>query len=567
MTETPNITLALYAQTDVGMVRQGNEDNFLILDLSTGTSWIAREEENPALLTYGQGYYGALLAVSDGMGGALAGEVASRMAVETVRDRMLQLQAHDTYGRLTFAERMRLAIEEANLIINDEGTSNPECRGMGATFTSVGVMGDRLYFGQVGDSRAYLVRGNRIIRVTRDQSLVQQLIDMGQLTEDQAENHQYSNVILQALGANNHVDVVVNTLPLRLYDTLLLCSDGLTRKIQTEELADIIQEAPDLKAACAELVRLANERGGEDNITVIVAQFSGAGLRAEVGGEELAPAAVPRPPDTPEMVDLGGEPATTRRIDGAAERTEPQIPRPGAPAATGRRGPTTAVFGRDELDPPETPEPTGRDGPRRTGELPEKPVWDAAGPGGTSAAPAITTPDVFPQPGGTTDTGPAGNPAGQEVPQPGARTDGRIALTPMKLGVILVFLGLLVTGLIVTRGYFQQSKQDFEQSERGLSERRDTLKSDLAQRRSSLEGFHTKISQSIDARKEPLNKTLGEAEEELRRADSLLAENKFEEVKTTIKKIDDLLWQLEQGIKKLTTFLPFRQSEDPTSVL
>src|SRR6266545_4221377 len=112
MAELPTINLALYAQTDVGMVRSGNEDNFLILDLSTAKSWTASEEEHDSLLTFNQGYYGSLLAVSDGMGGALAGEVASRMAVETVRDRMLQLQAHPVYGKLAFHERLRLAVEE-----------------------------------------------------------------------------------------------------------------------------------------------------------------------------------------------------------------------------------------------------------------------------------------------------------------------------------------------------------------------------------------------------------------------------------------------------------------------
>src|SRR5512145_3515369 len=135
MAELPTINLALYAQTDVGMVRSGNEDNFLILDLSTGRSWTASEEERSDLLTYAQGYYGSLLAVSDGMGGALAGEVASRMAVETVRDQMLRLQAHGHYAKMPFHERLRLAIEDANVLINREGMSNPEHKGLGATFT------------------------------------------------------------------------------------------------------------------------------------------------------------------------------------------------------------------------------------------------------------------------------------------------------------------------------------------------------------------------------------------------------------------------------------------------
>src|SRR5262252_6136015 len=125
MADNPVVNLALYAQTDVGKVRTGNEDNFLILDLTTGRSWTAHDPEQHELLTYAQGYYGSLLAVSDGMGGALAGEVASRMAVDTVRDRMLQLQAHQKYATLAIAERMRLSIEEANATINRESLANP----------------------------------------------------------------------------------------------------------------------------------------------------------------------------------------------------------------------------------------------------------------------------------------------------------------------------------------------------------------------------------------------------------------------------------------------------------
>ncbi|HEX9004674.1 MAG TPA: protein phosphatase 2C domain-containing protein, partial [Blastocatellia bacterium] len=236
----PTINLALYAQTDVGMVRSGNEDNFLILDLSSGRSWTANEEEPQDLLTYTQGYYGTLLAVSDGMGGALAGEVASRIAVETVRDRMLQLQAHEVYGRMPFSERLRLAVEEANSIIHTDGQTNQAHRGLGATFTAVATHGNHVYFAQVGDSRAHLIRQGRIYRVTKDQSLVQQLIDAGQITEEEAETHSYRNVILQALGAHNNVNVEVNAVPLCQLDTLVICSDGLSGKMHADEIARIV---------------------------------------------------------------------------------------------------------------------------------------------------------------------------------------------------------------------------------------------------------------------------------------------------------------------------------------
>lgn len=321
MADLPTINLALYAQTDVGMVRSGNEDNFLILDLSSGRSWTANEEEPQDLLTYTQGYYGTLLAVSDGMGGALAGEVASRIAVETVRDRMLQLQAHEVYGKMPFPERLRLAVEEANLIIHTDGQTNQAHRGLGATFTAVATHGNHVYFAQVGDSRAHLIRQGKIHRVTKDQSLVQQLIDAGQITEEEAETHSYRNVILQALGAHNNVNVEVNAVPLCQLDTLVLCSDGLSGKMHSDEIAHIVNEAADFKSACQSLINLANERGGEDNITVVVAQFSGSGLPLP-DGDAIAPKSLARSPDTPTEINWTTG-AKTDPLDGSAGTAQP----------------------------------------------------------------------------------------------------------------------------------------------------------------------------------------------------------------------------------------------------
>src|SRR5215510_1041412 len=385
MAELPTINLALYAQTDVGMVRSGNEDNFLILDLSTGRSWTASEEEPPDLLTYAQGYYGSLLAVSDGMGGALAGEVASRMAVETVRDRMLQLQAHEVYSRLPFHERLRLSIEEANILINGESQTNPAHKGLGATFTAVATLGGQVFFGQVGDSRAYLIRGDKIYRITKDQSLVQQLIDAGQITEEEAETHSYRNVILQALGAHSNVNVEVNSLPLCNMDTLVICSDGLSGKVHQEEIARIIHESSDFKSACQRMIDLANERGGEDNITVVVAQYSGSGLGLPKN-EGIEPQILARAPDTPTEINweiraaadsalaptdlliaptdpvgdfpagagvratepLPTPPAHSKPFTAKAQRSTTELSRSGE--LSERRGPITAVFAPEDFD-------------------------------------------------------------------------------------------------------------------------------------------------------------------------------------------------------------------------
>jgi serine/threonine protein phosphatase PrpC len=419
MSDHPTINVALYAQTDVGMVRSGNEDNFLILDLSTGTSWSAGDEEPNELLTYQQGYYGTLLAVSDGMGGALAGEVASRLAVETVRDRMLQLQAHPHYGKLPFYERLRLAIEEANILIHADGLGNPAHKGLGATFTGVAIHANNAYFAQVGDSRAYLIRQGRIARITKDQSLVQQLIDAGQITEEEAETHSYRNVILQALGAHINVNVEVNTLAVCQLDTLVLCSDGLSGKMHAEEILTVVNEASDFKTACQNLIALANQRGGEDNITVIIAQFSGSGA-LQPDGDSIEPQGIARSPDTPTelnwslgaptdqltnpladplgVTDPTGEAAVSSASTGSltAPKTEPlsSAPIPPPPTTsplrqrteslkrtndlTDRRGPITSVF---EI-------PAFEDEPAPAPEIGAKPHTDSAPPGTAKAASA-----------------------------------------------------------------------------------------------------------------------------------------------------------------------------------
>lgn len=422
MAEVPTINLALYAQTDVGMVRSGNEDNFLILDLTSGKSWTASEEEPQELLTYPQGYYGSLLAVSDGMGGALAGEVASRMAVETVRDRMLQLQAHEVYGQIPFEERLRLAIEEANLLINDDGQSNPAHKGLGATFTGVATFGTKLFFAQVGDSRAYLIRQGRIHRITKDQSLVQQMIDLGHITEEEAETHSYRNVILQALGANYLVNVEINCLNLCQLDTLVLCSDGLSGKIHQDEILTIVQEATDFKSACQSLINLANERGGEDNITAIIAQFSGSSLPVPKD-DTIEPQSLARSPDTPTEINwsIGAKTDPLSQAAAGAEsinsRDTDLLPPPPTqstpftaklmkeikePARTNdlsdRRGPITSVFAASDFEDPVEAAPAGVPFEKRTTQ-PLASEESAASPAdAVSVRPDASAPRQAPQP-------------------------------------------------------------------------------------------------------------------------------------------------------------------------
>lgn len=306
MAKEPTIDILLYAQTDIGMVRHGNEDNFLVVDLTTAETWTAENADNaPAsLLSFSQSKNGSLIAVTDGMGGALAGEVASQMAVKSVRDRMLQFISSPAFSHLPFHERLRLSIEQANYQINNESQNNVEYSGMGATFTAAGLDADTAYLAQVGDSRCYLVRQGKIAQMTKDQSLVSQLVEAGHITEEEAESHTYKNVILQALGAQPKVNVIVDKFKLQRGDTLLLCSDGLSGKVKGKEMLDIILNVPNIKDACAALIKLANERGGEDNITVLIARFLGNGLPEPNTDGPQKPEFVPRDPTLPDEIDI-----------------------------------------------------------------------------------------------------------------------------------------------------------------------------------------------------------------------------------------------------------------------
>lgn len=273
----------LYAKSDVGRVRRGNEDNFLLLALTTGQSHTCTQDpESPATMhTLEVGHDGVILAVSDGMGGALAGDVASRMAVETVRE-LMKDSASDNSASLGFL--LRDTTIRANKAIHDRSQSDSAYQGMGATFTGAAIRGDTLELVQVGDSRAYLLRGEEIRQVTKDQSLVQQLVDVGQISEAEAETHPFRNVILQALGAQAELAPINGLVRLCQGDLLLLCSDGLSGKLKPEDIQIIVSDSKgDLALTSQKLVAEANARGGEDNITVVLARFVGDEISSSDG--------------------------------------------------------------------------------------------------------------------------------------------------------------------------------------------------------------------------------------------------------------------------------------------
>jgi protein phosphatase len=223
---------------------------------------------------------GSLLVVADGMGGAAAGELASQMATDAIFRHLARVWSREPEATpQRFAYRLKEAVEVANQELHAYASAHPEVRGMGTTATAVGLLNDCCFLTQVGDSRAYLVRNGRAVQLTKDQSLMQRLIDAGELTEEEAARNERRNIILQALGPDPHIKVDLTYQELRRGDVLVLCSDGLSGQVASDEIAAVIARAPTLAAAGDELIALANERGGPDNITVVLARVSGAGLR------------------------------------------------------------------------------------------------------------------------------------------------------------------------------------------------------------------------------------------------------------------------------------------------
>lgn len=329
-----SISVRLFARTDVGQVREHNEDNFLVADLTRRTRGL-QEGSRSAVV----GRQGHLFAVCDGMGGAAAGEIASQMAVDIIYERMVEgLDPSSPIDRDELARRLVRAVEVAGLRIFQEAKADRTRRGMGTTVTAAALVDDHLFFAQVGDSRAYILRGDYLVQVTRDQSLVNQLIEAGQLTEEEAETFEHNNIILQALGTADTVQVDLTFAHLRRGDVVMLCSDGLSGMVRFDEIRDVLRTIPEPIDACKALTEKANLAGGHDNITVIVAQFDGESLVTttstddplkyrkyslpEESGEATAP--VRRPPhldhhpDEPDALahrgDPDGAPSPSKRV-------------------------------------------------------------------------------------------------------------------------------------------------------------------------------------------------------------------------------------------------------------
>ena len=324
---TGDVQMRLFARTDVGQVREHNEDNFLVADLSRRARGL--HEANKPL---GIGKNGHLLAVCDGMGGAAAGEVASQLAVDIIYECMVDgLDPEVPTTRNDLARRLVRAVEIAGQRIFHEAKADRSRRGMGTTVTAAAFVDDHLFLAQVGDSRGYILREGTLVQVTRDQSLVNQLIEAGQLTEEEAETFEHNNIILQALGTSDTVQVDLTHVELRRGDTLMLCSDGLSGMIRNDEIREILRSVEDPLESCKVLTDRANQAGGHDNITVVVAKFEGDGLdeATQEDVDRLRYEKYQLPNRTPDRGETLPEPRRVKELDTAKISLRPPRPEGG----------------------------------------------------------------------------------------------------------------------------------------------------------------------------------------------------------------------------------------------
>jgi serine/threonine protein phosphatase PrpC len=297
MESSSEIKVTVFGKTDVGLIREHNEDNFLVANVDTGLRTSSPEET----LEFALGPKGALLLVCDGMGGAAAGEVASTMAVDSISS---DLEAGGATTRERYARCLRRAIESANEKINVQSRINQNERGMGTTCTAVGLVDRTLLIGQIGDSRCYVLRAGKLSQLTKDQSLAWQLIEAGAMTVEEAKSFEHANIILQALGVQEKVDVVISHVMLCRGDIVLVSSDGLHGPVSDDEMKEILLAETDPKKACETLIAKALEREGPDNISVVVARFDGEGLpepdpSVVLGFEYFDPGVDPEDPEPP----------------------------------------------------------------------------------------------------------------------------------------------------------------------------------------------------------------------------------------------------------------------------
>jgi protein phosphatase len=268
------IHVTLFGMSDMGRVRKNNEDNFVVCNLTTGEVGVS-----PSLREHDMGPLGSLFMVADGMGGEASGEVASQLAAVTVPKRFYDnLKTLGNVSEANFVILLREAIEYANQIIFQKAVANPAYHGMGTTTTAAALFGQHLFVGQVGDSRCYMIRDKKITQLTRDQTFLNYLKDIGAELPADPEKDPRKSILTQAVGTSETLDVKVTYTQVNRGDRILVCCDGLYNMVPEADLLEIASRGDGLADKCAALIEKANANGGTDNITVVLAEVSGQGL-------------------------------------------------------------------------------------------------------------------------------------------------------------------------------------------------------------------------------------------------------------------------------------------------
>jgi serine/threonine protein phosphatase PrpC len=275
----PRLELSVqsHGMTDRGRVRPGNEDQFLVAGITRGLR-VEQSSLPHEGLRWGR-EEGRLFVVADGMGGHSGGKEASALAVAIIQDFLLGAVEWLCSGsdERVIAGQFQAALRRADARVCEEANRNPALHGMGTTVTVAYSAGDDLFVAHAGDSRCYLLRGGVIQQLTRDHTLVDQLVQNGVIAPDQAHTHQLRHVVTNVVGGGEPgVRAELRRVKLQPGDTMLLCTDGLTGPVSDQEIAAVLHASPDPKTCCEQLVQVANARGGADNVTVVVARFDTA---------------------------------------------------------------------------------------------------------------------------------------------------------------------------------------------------------------------------------------------------------------------------------------------------
>jgi serine/threonine protein phosphatase PrpC len=293
MSDSSDFEVEVIGRSECGLVRERNEDSLLLVDVSAKRELAPGKAHRIEL-----GPSGAVLAVFDGMGGAASGDIASRVGREVLST---ELDRREIPDRTALAEAFGTVAVRGHQEIRRFAAANRCSRGMGTTLTCCGFIGGELLLMHVGDSRAYAFRGGKLQQLTEDHSLVQELLSEGRLTQEEAADYVHSNVILQALGVNSRVYPAISVGRLQSGDLVLLCSDGLSDLVDQETIVSCLEQA-ELADMAESLIVAAEDRGGHDNITVLIGRVIGGEAATDDDDDEdfeMTPVRVSSAPTPP----------------------------------------------------------------------------------------------------------------------------------------------------------------------------------------------------------------------------------------------------------------------------